>query len=47
MYGTAASVLYRNLELDGWPCQYYQGQDTYALERYLLLEYIKTDFYEK
>ena len=46
MYRTAASILYRNLGSDGWPRHYYPDQETYALERYLLLEYIKTDLYE-
>ena len=33
--------------MEEWPRQYYQGQDIYALERYLLLEYVKIDLYEK
>ena len=47
MYGTAASIFYRNLGSDGWPRHYYPNQNTYELERYLLLEYVKTDLYER
>jgi len=47
MYRTEASTLYRNLGSDGWPRHYYPDQNTYALERYLLLEYVKTDLYER
>ena len=46
MYSTAASIFYRNLGSEGWPRHYYPDQNTYALERYLLLEYVKTDLYE-
>ena len=46
MYGKEASIFYRNLGSDEWPRYYYPNQNTYALERYLLLEYVKTDLYE-
>ena len=47
MYGTAASVLYRNLGPDGWPCHYYRDQNICTLERYLVYEYAKTTLYER
>ena len=47
MYSTAASFLYRNLGLDGWPHHNYQDQNICLLERYLVYEYAKTNLYKR
>ena len=47
MDSRAASVLYRNIGLEEWPCYNYYKQNVIPLERALLYEYVKTSLYEK
>ena len=45
MYETAASILYRNPESEGWP-RYYQTQDLYMFEQHFIYEFAKMSLYE-
>ena len=47
MYGISASYLSRTIGLEGWSCQFYQEQESFLLERYLLNKYIKIDLYKR